>query len=408
MKRQSPGLPIPDDWNGTSWCHFSISWPDSLNWRAILAGFITTPMLGRTWDADTGTITDVQEIGREILEKNLDWRYALVSTCDQMDVGRLITALNGIAASIRAASCCAPGNGIGYVDVDGELYYGTEQPIEKPTTFGEGEEFPSEAAFSTHLCNAANNIVSGLILSLNNWSVLTVASLVAGGLIIAFFVATPPVALFLAMGALGFAFALFAAAADYISEHREEWVCAIYSATNYSDMLVRIDSLVNDLVIELDVGPFSVQLTDLIHAMINTDTLNKAYTNVNLPAPIGAVSCDECNPASCADMGQTWNLESTLEEGNYWVRVDSNVLAGYEDYLDCCWIVTSIGSFSGYTAPGSGISAVDYSYCNNKSGSRSGYWEADASTWDPGDDEYNWFSIRSSTAFTVTITLENV
>lgn len=232
-----------------------------------------------------------------------------------MNCQGFIQALNDIASAIRSSSCCAPGQNTSYVDDDGVIYYGSQQPVSKPTEFGEGQEFATEEEFSSHLCSAANNIVSGLILSLNNWSILSLASLTAGGLIVAIFVANPPLGLFIALAAAGFAFAVFSQIAGYISSHRGEWVCAIYNATGYSNMLVHVDTLIDELVLELEIGPFSVPITELIHAMINTDTFNKAYTNVGLPEPIGAVSCENCEPDDLVEVLGILGAPAALVDG---------------------------------------------------------------------------------------------
>lgn len=65
-----PKIPIPDDWDGETWGCFLIEWPVSIEWVGLLQGFITTPIRGRFWDERTGSILDVQRIGREIEERN--------------------------------------------------------------------------------------------------------------------------------------------------------------------------------------------------------------------------------------------------------------------------------------------------------------------------------------------------
>lgn len=62
-------LPIPDDWNGQDWTCIKVQWPNSPIWTAILLGLLEIPMRGYSWDERTGTITDVQAIGREILAR---------------------------------------------------------------------------------------------------------------------------------------------------------------------------------------------------------------------------------------------------------------------------------------------------------------------------------------------------
>lgn len=62
--------PIPDDWDGEDWCCFVVEWPNSQGWRAILRGALLLPTKGRFWDEDTGIVTDAQEVGREIEDRN--------------------------------------------------------------------------------------------------------------------------------------------------------------------------------------------------------------------------------------------------------------------------------------------------------------------------------------------------
>lgn len=67
-------LPIPNDWDGETWECVQIQWPSSDKWFALLAGLVTSPLRGRFWDERTGTITDVQAVGREIDFRNLPFR----------------------------------------------------------------------------------------------------------------------------------------------------------------------------------------------------------------------------------------------------------------------------------------------------------------------------------------------
>lgn len=84
-----PQYPIPNDWNGTDWECVIIEWPYSEQWFGMLRGLITSALRGRFWDGSTGSITDAQEIGREIEERNP------VTTCED-----IVTALNAINTTI--------------------------------------------------------------------------------------------------------------------------------------------------------------------------------------------------------------------------------------------------------------------------------------------------------------------
>lgn len=65
-----PLIPIPDDWDGQTWDCMVIEWPDSVAWRALLRGFVSTPARGRFWDGRTGNIKDIQQVGLEIERRN--------------------------------------------------------------------------------------------------------------------------------------------------------------------------------------------------------------------------------------------------------------------------------------------------------------------------------------------------
>lgn len=62
-------VPIPDDWDGESWTFRVVCWPDSVQWRAILSGLVSTPSRGRYWDGKTGDIRATQLVGLEILAR---------------------------------------------------------------------------------------------------------------------------------------------------------------------------------------------------------------------------------------------------------------------------------------------------------------------------------------------------
>lgn len=90
-------MPIPDDWMG-EWECYVIEWPKSQQWESILLGFITTPLRGRYWDGRTGSIKDVQSIGREIEERNLDF-MACQDIADNISL--LVQVLQEVSISVE-------------------------------------------------------------------------------------------------------------------------------------------------------------------------------------------------------------------------------------------------------------------------------------------------------------------
>jgi len=73
---------IPGDWDGESWLCVKLHWPDSDDWLSVLLGLVTSMARGRTWDGDTGSITETQAIGREIFE-----RFWPMTACDSEPCG---------------------------------------------------------------------------------------------------------------------------------------------------------------------------------------------------------------------------------------------------------------------------------------------------------------------------------
>src|SRR5512136_712361 len=63
-------LPIPQDWDGETWQCVEVTWPKSIEYDALLIGFLSYLMRGRAYDERTGIITDAQAIGREIWDRN--------------------------------------------------------------------------------------------------------------------------------------------------------------------------------------------------------------------------------------------------------------------------------------------------------------------------------------------------
>lgn len=318
----------------------------------ILSCLRYTLWSSRWFDSDNRLLRDV---GRDT-----DLETAL-TYAEQLQ-GRLLMAcslssdLQAIATAITNKNVCCNGVGPGYIsDGQGGVWYGSEEPIAKPTTFGGVGEFETETAFNEHLCAAANNMVAGLILSLNNWSAMSLVSVIAGSVLVAFLVATPPVAIFVALGVLAGGFALLQTLANYIDTNRQDWVCAIYNATGYSDMLVQVDTLIGEAVVALDIGLFEVNITDIIHAALSTDVFNQAYSVIGLPAPIDPVDCTVCveeeaweilsGTGELATDGTSFVISSALVGANHYIEVSKK--AAYCDNNDLIELVSTTNSPQG-------------------------------------------------------------
>jgi len=63
---------IPNDWDGETWQCIQIRWPESDFWIAYLRGLLTYATRGRAWDERTGNIIAAQNVGWQIVERNID------------------------------------------------------------------------------------------------------------------------------------------------------------------------------------------------------------------------------------------------------------------------------------------------------------------------------------------------
>lgn len=264
---------------------------------------------------DLGRFTDIEDALTYI--EQLEGKLLMTGCLEG-----LISVMGEIRDALKASAACCQSttNGVRMVDLgEGELVYGTQQPLEPPTSFGGEGEFENEEAYEAHRCNAANNIVSGLILSLNSWSALSLASLLVGSIVVGIFVANPPLGVLLALAAAGFAYGVLLTISNYIADNRQGWVCAIYNAEDYQGFLASVDSKISDLVIALDIGAFEVEVTELIHSTLDTDTFNKMFTPIGLPEVQDAIDCSEC--AEECTFAQS-AVYGTFVSENRWSSVD--------------------------------------------------------------------------------------
>lgn len=308
------GVPIPNDWDesdGYSLVTFCI--PNSRQWRSVVIPQIEDFSYGRFWSRESGTITQAQTVGREIFNS--------MSIC-QLD--QLILAVQQIAAAVSAPkSICGCTNGPGVVQVDGEPFFGSEEPMSDPESFGgPGDEFPTQAAFLAHKCVIANGIVDAIISTLNAFSALSLAQLLAGvGILavslIAGLVFAPPLALLIALAATAFAFGLFAGIATELDNRREELVCALYASPVATDAYNNLKQVLLDVLASLEIS--GVQLDYIVDIVLNIapiDTMNKLYTSLGLPA-------NWVNPIDCSVCGCTiiWTFDNGAQS---WVFTDTS------------------------------------------------------------------------------------
>lgn len=293
-------FPIPQDWDGVSWCRWAVCWPDSELWRGFLRGLLTLPQRGRTWDERTGSILDIQEVGREITEANLPL-VGVFMACNDTD---LVLAFEGIASAIRYAAdkefsrpCCGDGgvgggsnggySGTTIQPVGGNTVpiYGVSPPAELPVgeTFPEG--FDSLEEWDVHRCAVANQIFDGVIFTLLGLRTLNLLNVnVLGVLVLAAipgFLAFPPAAIGVMIGAL-IALAIvqhyLTDFRDYMMSTRSEWICIMVTWDNVPVIIGYLaDAIDFGLAILPIAGPAGIAVKTILLLLFNGDALNKLF-----------------------------------------------------------------------------------------------------------------------------------
>jgi len=314
-------LPIPADWDGESWCRWSVCWPESEGWEGILRGFLTLPQRGWTWDERTGSILAVQEIGREITAANLPLNGVFMACNDT----ELTTAFNDIALALRyladrqyAKPCCGGDSTsisvtAGYAGtvtqpVGGNVIpiYGDSPPREllPDTTFPEG--FESAEEWSLHKCSVANMIFDGVLYtcaflaSLTITNITGLAVLIGAG--IAGILVFPPAGIAIMVGAvlaIGGFLGMFLSIRLELIERRDEFICIMYEAESVAVAISLIADLLDVVILAVPVGGLvAAAIKTILLLLFNDNALNQLFDSTAdyLYPDADCAGCFECDP----------------------------------------------------------------------------------------------------------------
>lgn len=299
-------MPIPDDWDGESYCRYAVCWPDSPKWLAILRGQATEIARGWFWAEKTGDLLVTIDAARQTLENNIELPEVIMACGD--------TQLSEIAAAIRemaAAQCCdgVPANG----GIQGSVEDGAGGTIPifgeaPPFEFEPGEVpagFPGDLSeYTTAKCSAAAAIVSGAITTARNWAYLSfkgTASLVilaivmTGGWIVIPAVGIP--VLIATAIVLVETQSLLIAFADGMQDEYDSLVCALVE-NNSSDSILQAISVIVAGILTLipATGAAAVFLRVVAGLLFSTDTLAQLFGATVLYAAPYECNCGDCSP----------------------------------------------------------------------------------------------------------------
>lgn len=260
-------LPIPSDWDEATdgYQLVALCIPNSRQWRAILVGQISDLAYGRKWNRNTGTITDVQRLAREIFET------------------MAITCLDDIAIAIE---CICNGTTI-LAEKSGQEGQAAEGSLSDGViTTGEGEQFPDQESYFDAKCNTANGIfdtVLGMIDWLDDNDVDLLAGLFGGvtsGLLVGLALAGPVGWAWAVVGSLmaglaGFVIRYsltFADVSAALADTHEACVMSLYNAT---DAVTAEDNFIAAL--EAGSPTITSLESDFVKMLLSAEVVNQLF-----------------------------------------------------------------------------------------------------------------------------------
>lgn len=311
-------FPIPQDWDGVTWCRWSICWPASEGWEGFLRGLITLPMRGWTWDERSGSIQDVQIVGREIFTQNLPLNGVIMACNDDLlpdSFNNIALAINNLASRQGSGKCCGTVQNVisstvqsfipSAVDGSSLPVWGSLPPVVIPES-GVPEGYSTVEEYKLSKCRLAHQTVDGVAATLRGLGAITVFNIITlGGLVlvaIASSIVFPPSAipaLLAAMLLLTGGLAVLVTLGDLITDNREELICALYTSDTVEGMIIGVEAIMTTIVVALPVATaLQIVAKGIAMMFFNSDTLNGMMTYT---AALGYPDeeCDFCNWWSC-------------------------------------------------------------------------------------------------------------
>lgn len=295
--------PIPNDWDGVTWCNWSVCWPGSPQWEALLRGFLTLPQRGWTWDERTGSVRDTQLIGRQITDENLPLWGCIVSCRDT----ELSDAIRYLADRLAASRCCTPGVGAGTVNGGTG---GSSVEAEEPSEVDDGSPVGDPpAGFETweqyfgNKCNAANYIVAQWRADLERTQqigfyagmTLTLMTRLLGATLLSPIPGDELVlaaATLIAAAGAGAINAVLEALEGVFTDFEQDLICSLYLANTVTSARLGASTVFSDNI--SSAVPFvEYWANSLTRHWLTNDNLNRLFelpTDVVYPAS----SCDDC------------------------------------------------------------------------------------------------------------------
>lgn len=302
---------IPNDWNGVDYCEYSICWPDSPQWEAVLRGVMTIPGEGRFWDENSGNIVETQEIIEQTYSHNLA-NIGVLMSCSE----NTTNALLAIAQAIASSGCgqttgepdvyCYQSSNFGIqnlitIDTGAQVpLYGTQPPAILPES-GYPVGYETLEDYDADKCAKVNKFVDDWETTFRNLGTYAWYQSLAGlavlaacfvGVIVVPYAAIPTI-LFILLATEGLS-AGFIALANYISDNREDLVCTLYATPGVEGAIIALSAFLTIAIAFISpVGAVAIALKQIALAVVSTDSLNYLYSTVAMDVYPDA-DCGDC------------------------------------------------------------------------------------------------------------------
>lgn len=292
---------IPDDFDG-DYCEYSVCWPSSRQWLAVLRGVLTIPFDGRFWNGNTGSILGAKAQIEPTLTHNLQ-NIEVIMSCSS-DVSN---ALLQIAAALNNQTAVGGGSGSGCCggSTGGAGMYppnpgGVDTTDSDPATDPPPEGYDSWEQYETQRCGVATQIMEDLQTSLGQMTIIVVSGLSVEALVellIVTLTLTISTAGLVAIAGLLLtigATVICATALSLVNDNFAELVCALLDGTNSqtsrASFLAKWYEIVDDAAIDPIEG-FAIK--QLIEYMVGNEEINRMYTP-NSAIDYSGYSCPGC------------------------------------------------------------------------------------------------------------------
>lgn len=300
-----PKVDIPNDWDGETYECYTVKWPASFEWRAILNGLIDTAGTGWYYNEATGNVISARDAIKATWSYNFRNEVCLMSCNEdtQAFFERMAIALEALVNK----PCCPTGGAGSGIFNSGSRGAGITPEIINPYTENlELEEppvgFDTWAAYREHKCNASADLVQAFkvdLLSLSNlipegkMFTVIVAELVAVLLTPIPFDDVASIVGWLVVGA--FEYSLLAELSTGVQDDESNLRCILYSSSNATNAQADFRNRIEELVEEVT-GLGIAQ--DWLNSIVDNLTPNDAFNRI---FEAGSTTIQDADCSGCLD-----------------------------------------------------------------------------------------------------------